>query len=72
MIINKSYTFWNVPPAQAGGLRYLMSADSRKPAIITAHTIAHLKTNFSLFIPFTFEFFARCSPFAPASAILPT
>ena len=37
------------------GLRYLMSADSRKPAIITAHTIAHLKTNFSLFIPFTMD-----------------
>lgn len=55
MIVNKSYTFWNVPPDCAGGLRYLMSADSRKPAIITAHTIAHLKTNFSLFIPFTMD-----------------
>ena len=55
MIVNKSYTFWNVPPACAGGLRYLMSADSRKPAIITAHTIAHLKTNFSLFAPFTMD-----------------
>lgn len=50
MIVNKSYTFWNVPPAQAGGLRYLMSADSRKPAIITAPTIAHLKTNRIFFV----------------------
>lgn len=57
MIVNKSYTFWNVPPACAGGVRYLMSADSRKPAIITAPTIAHLKTNrIFLFIPFTMDF----------------
>lgn len=41
MIVNKSYTFWNRAP-HGRGLRYLMSADSRKPAIITAPTIKHL------------------------------
>ena len=56
MIVNKSYTFWN-RAARAIGRRalHLISADSRKPAIITALTIAHLKTNFSLFIPFTMD-----------------
>lgn len=72
MIVNKSYAFWNVPPACAGGLRYLISAESRSPAAITAPTIAHLKTNFSLFNPLYNGFFARCYPFAPAAAILPT
>lgn len=38
-----------------GACAHLMSADSRKPAIITAHTIAHLKTNFSLLAPFTMD-----------------
>ena len=38
------------------GLRYLMSADSRKPAIITAPTIKHLRMNrIFLFAPFTMD-----------------
>lgn len=55
MIVNKSYTFWNCARMGAA-LRYLMSADSRKPAIITAPTIAHLKMNrIFLFAPFTMD-----------------
>lgn len=43
-------------PAWARPALYLISADSRKPAIITAPTIEHLKTNrIFLFIPFTMD-----------------
>ena len=43
-----------------------MSADSRKPAIITAPTIAHLKMNRIFFVhPLYNGFFARCFPSAP-------
>lgn len=48
MIVNKSYTFWNCA-THGRGVRYLMSAESRSPAAMTAPTIKHLKTNFSLF-----------------------
>lgn len=42
-------------PRKRAACAHLMSADSRSPAAITAHTIAHLKTNFSLFAPFTMD-----------------
>lgn len=65
MIVNKSYTFWNRAP-HGRGLRYFMSADSRKPAIITAPTIAHLKTNrIFLFIPFTMDSLPGVPPLRP-------
>lgn len=64
MIVNKSYTFWNRAP-HGRGLRYLMSAESRSPAAMTAPTIAHLKTNFSLFIPFTMDSLPGVPPLRP-------
>lgn len=52
-------------PACAGRALHLISADSRNPAAITAPTIAHLKTNFSLLIPFTMDFSPGVSPLRP-------
>ena len=71
IIVVDSRTPFGIVPRMGAACAHLMSADSRKPAIITAPTIAHLKTNRIFCSPPLQWILCPVFPLCAPSAILP-